>query len=436
MTAEIAVLNKLAVALAADSAVSIGEPQREKIYYTVNKLFALSKYRPVGIMVYGQAEFMETPWETAIKLYRARLGTRGFDTLHDYWVDFVTFLRDEPALSNAQREREEVESYVTGFLGLVRTEIDQLVGREIQARGQLTEPEIIGIVMRKLAEEATKMQQNPPLSHLSPDFEGTALHLHQEAIRKAVAQVFARLPMPAEATPLIDVIVGGLLSRSIFPEQVSGVVVAGYGESELYPVLEEYSVQSRVAGQVRYQEGKRVVISHGVTAAVVPFAQHEMVNTFMEGIEPNYARWIRGYMHQLFQDYPEHIVKELAALSEQERDAFVARWRAAGAQLVEDFEKKTDAFTRKFFVVPVISAITSLPKDELALMAETLVSLTSFKRKVSMSSETVGGPIDVAVVSKGDGLVWIRRKHYFQPALNPSFFANYYGISGSTGAQP
>ena len=35
-------------------------------------------------------------------------------------------------------------------------------------------------------------------------------------------------------------------------------------------------------------------------------------------------------------------------------------------------------------------------------------------------------PIDVAVISKGDGFIWIKRKHYFNPALNHQFFANYY----------
>ena len=43
-----------------------------------------------------------------------------------------------------------------------------------------------------------------------------------------------------------------------------------------------------------------------------------------------------------------------------------------------------------------------------------------------MEEETVGGPIDVAVISKGDGFIWIKRKHYFQRELNQQFFANYY----------
>lgn len=74
----------------------------------------------------------------------------------------------------------------------------------------------------------------------------------------------------------------------------------------------------------------------------------------------------------------------------------------------------------------MVSIVAGLPKEELASMAEALVSLTSLRRKVSFGLETVGGPVDVAVISKGDGFIWIKRKHYFDPALNPQFIKNYF----------
>jgi len=67
-----------------------------------------------------------------------------------------------------------------------------------------------------------------------------------------------------------------------------------------------------------------------------------------------------------------------------------------------------------------------LPKEELASIAETLVELTSFKRRVSTEDETVGGPVDVMVITKGDGLIWVKRKHYFDEKLNHHFFKNYF----------
>jgi hypothetical protein len=68
---------------------------------------------------------------------------------------------------------------------------------------------------------------------------------------------------------------------------------------------------------------------------------------------------------------------------------------------------------------PVVRMVGSLPKDELAAVAEALVNITKFKRRITPESETVGGPIDVAIITRGDGFVWLRRKHYFDPALNP-----------------
>jgi hypothetical protein len=51
MTAEVVIMNRKGLAIAADSAVTLGGSG--KIYNTVDKLFALSRYRPVGIMFFN-----------------------------------------------------------------------------------------------------------------------------------------------------------------------------------------------------------------------------------------------------------------------------------------------------------------------------------------------------------------------------------------------
>ena len=98
MTAEIAIMNKQGVALAADSAVTlrheIEQTERKKIFTTANKIFTLSKYYPIGIMVSGRANFMNVPWETIIKIFRQKLGQKSFDTVRDYASSFLTFLRN------------------------------------------------------------------------------------------------------------------------------------------------------------------------------------------------------------------------------------------------------------------------------------------------------------------------------------------------------
>jgi hypothetical protein len=64
----------------------------------------------------------------------------------------------------------------------------------------------------------------------------------------------------------------------------------------------------------------------------------------------------------------------------------------------------------------------------LAKLAQELINLTSVKRKFSNGKETVGGPIDVAVISRIDGFVWVQRKHYFSAELNPRYFSRKFGV--------
>jgi len=92
MTAEIAILNKSAVVLAADSAGTINLGFRAQIDNSTDKLFMLSKKDPVGIMIYQNLSFVGVPFETIIKMYRKKLGDLRFNTLKEYSDDFFKFL--------------------------------------------------------------------------------------------------------------------------------------------------------------------------------------------------------------------------------------------------------------------------------------------------------------------------------------------------------
>ncbi len=69
----------------------------------------------------------------------------------------------------------------------------------------------------------------------------------------------------------------------------------------------------------------------------------------------------------------------------------------------------------------MLDVVRSLPPEEMAAMAESLVEITSLRRRVDSDVESVAGPVDVALISKGDGLVWVKRKHYFDSLINKDF---------------
>jgi hypothetical protein len=120
-------------------------------------------------------------------------------------------------------------------------------------------------------------------------------------------------------------------------------------------------------------------------------------------------------------------VKKLpAGLTKKRKEALLTDLKKVGEDIVQVFNQVIVEHKREKHIIPIVRAVSVLPKEELASMAEALVNLTSTKRRVTLDAETVGGPIDVAVISKGDGFIWIKRKHYFDADKNPQFFNKFH----------
>jgi hypothetical protein len=221
-------------------------------------------------------------------------------------------------------------------------------------------------------------------------------------------------------------IVTALLGREWFPFGQTGIVIAGFGNKEIFPSLHEIIVSEVIDGSLKYKKSRTQIIRRvGTTARIVAFAQREMVHAFMEGIAPNYRHELRKYLSTMFSQYPQRLLKSIPTVPKATVNKILPKLQAIGQTMLSNFEKQMDDFRRLNHIDPVLRAVNFLSKDMLAEVAEALVNLTSFKRRISLENETVGGPIDVAVISRGDGFIWIKRKHYFRPELNQHFLTNY-----------
>ena len=133
MTAVVAILNKTGMALAADSAATItnGDKSTSKVFNTANKVFTLSKHHPVAIMIFNNAEFLYTPWELIIKLYRKSLKKRSFRTVKEYSDDFRKFLIKNELLNFRKKEK----AFLTTKLQIIVSKIINDVGNQLLDQG-------------------------------------------------------------------------------------------------------------------------------------------------------------------------------------------------------------------------------------------------------------------------------------------------------------
>ncbi|MDN4596712.1 hypothetical protein [Leifsonia virtsii] len=64
--------------------------------------------------------------------------------------------------------------------------------------------------------------------------------------------------------------------------------------------------------------------------------------------------------------------------------------------------------------------VDAMPIQDAIDLAEFLVHATIQYVRFSPGGATVGGPIEIATITKHEGFKWVARKHYFQARLNPA----------------
>jgi len=429
MTAEIALMNKEAIALAADSAVTMTTGSIPKIFPSANKIFALSKYHPVGIMIYGAASFMGVPWEIIIKIYRNKLCKKSFLKLEDYAKDFISFIDNGNDLFPEHVQESFIKGWLASYFEYINKKISEEVSVRIKEVGQLTKNDTNQIITKVIEAQRSIWEKAELIQGIPDDFEAEIMKKYCMAFDKLMVDIFEDLPLSKNHKKSLRYMACSCLSkfsRDLQGPTNTGVVIAGFGDNDVFPALTSYRLELVINNRLKYKIIHNNKISTTSSASIIPFAQSEMVMAFMEGIDPRYKSVKDSFISKIFDEFPSIIVSNIEGYSAQEKQQLEKKLRDASAKLFEDLTTRLDEYRRTNYTDPVINVVSGLPKDELAKLAESLVNLTSFKRRVSPESETVGGPIDVAIISKGSGFIWVKRKHYFAGEYNPQFRENYY----------
>ena len=156
------------------------------------------------------------------------------------------------------------------------------------------------------------------------------------------------------------------------------------------------------------------------SARVLPFAQKEMVERFLYGLDAGIERRLTQFCKSTIPEIANEILAQLD-IEDADRETLKEKARNAEDAFLGSLKETGFDEIRSESRAEIEDMVEFMPKPELATMAEALVNLTSIKRRVSRGMETVGGPIDVAVISRSDGFIWVKRKHYFSADLNPRY---------------
>lgn len=388
MTSEILIMTPNAIAMAADSIVTVSN---KKTYEGVNKLFMLSNNPPVGIMIYNNANFFNFPMETIIKDFREKQGEQ-CKTVNAFKVKFETYLMNMCKSNNHLLPisiKDEIDYFIKGFK------------EEMQKNNNILHQfnhEKFTFDLKKYTETVNTINFNSYFEEQVKEFVNNS----DETI--LLKKIFFENKINTQYT---GVVISGFNQKDLFPSSISFKIIP-IDNSFIIDFVEENSVNKETS------------------VVLTPFAQVNTITNFLNGIDDFVTFQIITYFNKIIEEYSDKLIQVISNtnLINSENSRKLNEINVEKNKICNDFCMFIDKLKEENHN-PIIKSMESLPKEELANLAESLINITSMKLKVQDNLETVGGDVDVALITKGDGFIWTKRKHYFDPNLNPQFFSRH-----------
>lgn len=418
MTAIVGILNKHGVAIAADSATTVSNSQGRKVLNSTTKIFQLSKKYPVAVMIYSNASFLDTPWELIIKLYCQRRGHKPKHHLSDWAKDFLDFLGDEDYFCNKEIQKASLQNHLIDYYKTAHNN-SQLKHEEYLNDDDVVEKptleELFAQELKKSEEYLKEHEKCPELEDYS--FKSFRSYAEEEidfimenGIKDEGFSESLREQFEHSAYEFL---------RSDVMLDMTGIVFVGFGEDSIFPSVYPINISGAFDNRLRYSIDKNKAddIGNECTSVICPFAQTDVMLTFIDGISPELREKVTEAQQDSIDMAHQMIYRQLeeAGVSDE----------VLSIVTNTDLEKVKEEYIsgmREHLLNTrskgLFNAVESFNVEELANMAENLVSITNLQRHITSSEETVGGPVDVAVITRCEGFIWVKRKMWFDSQLN------------------
>lgn len=404
MSVGVCIINKNGIALAADSAGTVGA--NKMFYNSMNKVFNLSYNNKIGVITYGTTAIYNTPIEIILKEFRNYIDINcqqisDFFSLIKLFEDFLYENR-----SYFKFEDEEKKVCINLIISLVKewgTKINEITKGVDE---NLIEGKIMEIIERFKTKinEAIRIPNYDVSHYIETNYKQNIINSI-----KAFCPILVRYQNPFDELTrcICDYFNLSLRSET---EQPLGLLFAGYDAQTAFPKYIHLEIYNFVGKKLKYLI-KEKFNEDGIHSSIVPLAQPDVINTFCKGFSDNYMNAIPGII--------KSEIDKRVNLVVEDKDKIQKCFEGIQNDIVSSLINKS----RVEYINPLLRSLNVLQIPDLALLAENLVNITSLKRKFSMDGyqQTVGGPTDVATISPNDGFVWIKRKHYFDKELNPHF---------------
>lgn len=381
MSTALLILNREGVAIAADSAVTIGSLN---VMNTAEKIIPLMNFPNAALVFADSAEYMNYPIKTVLQLFDLHLKKRSTKVEHMvdlaklffHFLQQYTFHEDEVIRfirRNAYFYYDEVFEEGFNMETLQEQLNDMESSTDIKRTNQLRK-----LMRSKYIDIFRNVSSNRDLELNSDE---------QEALEELLIELFCN---------------GNQYTDSV------NLVFAGYGDHQANPSIYEIDLFGQIDSLIFYDEIYEERISLDQTLIMTTMAQSKMIELMQDGIPLSKLRSMHADRLKMIIDF----IKGDSSDSPLKDREFLSFLESKADEIRRFVDRESVDLTSESWQ-PLYRGLRSQTIDSLAHYVEVLVSVAILNSKYSQDAElfeTVGGPVDVATITMIDGFKWRKYK--------------------------
>lgn len=410
MTSEIAVMNQRAIALAADSAVTLLDGGKTIVRNEHKKLFQFADDLPVGVMIFGAADLMGHPWDLLLEFSRAGTKPRPLPHLRDYADSFFARMDGQEIYFPPARQADEYKRLLASVFRFIMCCAHHLH----EAGAESSDDAILGKAINLVWNRYKTYPDGRPRKDLACFPAGFAVTVekdYREVIADLIAASFGAFALDQRAGEQLHDIALFCVVKDLFLEDVTGLVFGGFGADEPYPSVTTYHASAVVGGIVKRARIEETTIDGDLHAAVSLYGEADAAYALLRGIAPDLEARVYGTFHKMGRDLVDGVVDSFGNIDPAARESVRRACQSERVPLaVQDCYDSINAFQQEAYVDPVLAVVEISSRQELAETACALVELEIFKQRIAGQDPTAGGAVDVAVISRDAGFSWWKRQ--------------------------
>lgn len=381
MSTCLVIMNREGVAIAADSAVTIGSIN---IVNTADKIVQLQNFSHAAVVVAGTAEYMNLPIKTVIQMFDKYLQNKKISVLSMKELNdlFINFLAENPFLDFETQRFIRIQ---------LRFYFDQVFEK--------------GFSMETLKKYQDLLKE-PSDPKRVKQIRNVIQKKHMDVVRNVIDHYKLEL-IPEEQFELEKFLINVFCFGEDYTEGAD-IVFAGYGKDSLTPSMYKIYLYGQIGPIVFYEELKEASIDVDTSLSVTPMAQDEMIDLMQDGIVISRLReMIQGRLSKMIDFF-----KADSGDSPLKDYEFLSFLEAESDKIHRHIETEAIELTERNWL-PLYRGLKSQTIDSLAHYVEVLISISILASKYNRDGElfqTVGGPVDVATITLIEGFQWRKYK--------------------------